>query len=134
MSSDVPLMTAGFIVTEMEFDPHVCTRHFGVEPTDVRTKGDIRPGKRLPVPKSSWTLDTEWARFDSTDAVIQLLLRAIWPKRNRIRDFVKKRRLKITFVLNMKGGLGKRNFLYEFSPRTIEQIRYFRASLNLDVY
>jgi hypothetical protein len=87
-----------------------------------------------PVPESAWSVDTIWSRFDSTDAPIQSLIDVIWSKRKQIRDFSEKHDLKITFILNIRGGLGKRNFLYEFSSRTIERIKYFRAPLYLDVY
>jgi len=132
--ADLPLMTAGFIVTGMEFDPNECSRHFEVEATQVRTKGEIQPRSKCPAPHSSWSVTTKWARFDSTDAVLRLILDVIWPKRAQIRGFAVKNKLKITIVVNIRGGLGKRNFLYEFSPRMVTQIAYFRAELGLDVY
>ena len=127
-------MVARFVVTGMKFSPHECTRHFGVQPTQVLNKGDVISGKRPPVPESSWSVDTKKSRFNSTEAPLQLILAAIWPKRKRIRGFATKRKLKITFLVNISGGLGKRNFLYEFSPRMLEQLKYFRAPLYLDVY
>jgi hypothetical protein len=131
MHSQLPLMTARFIVTGMSFDPHECTRHFGVEPTKVRTKGE--PGIKKPVPQSSWSVDTKWERFDSTDAPLQLVLGKIWPKRKQIRDFVLKNKLKVEFLLNINGA-GERNFVYEFSLRTISRMNYFHAPFSLDVY
>ena len=129
----LPSMQVMFVVTEMNFDPHECTRHFGFEPTEVLIKGEVRPGKRPSVPQTSWSVDTKWARFDNTDAALKPLLEIIWPHRKQVRDFVVKHKLKITFVLNMRDG-SNRNFLYEFSPRTLERISYFEAPLCLDVY
>jgi hypothetical protein len=134
MNPELPIMTARFVVSGMQFSPHDCTQQFGVEPTNVLTKGDTKPKWKGPVPQSSWGMETKKSRFNSTDAPLQLLLAMIWPRRERIRDFAKKKKLKVTFILNITGGLGKRNFLYEFSPRTLEQIAYFRAPLYLDVY
>jgi hypothetical protein len=126
-------MQALFVVTEMNFNPHECTRYFGVKPTEVLIEGESRPGIRPPVPQSSWSVNTKWAKFDSTDAAFKPLLNEIWPKRKRVRVFVAKHKLKITFVLNIREG-GNRNFLYEFSPRTLERMSYFKAPLYLDVY
>jgi hypothetical protein len=126
-------MQVMFVVTGMNFDPHEITRHFGFDPTEVLIKGQSRLGKRPRVPHSSWSVDTKWARFDSTDAALKPLLEIIWPHRKQVRDFVAKNKLQITFVLNMRDG-GNRNFLYEFSPRTLKRISYFEAPLYLDAY
>jgi len=133
MKPKLPLMTARFIVTAMKFDPHKCTKLFELEPTEVQTKGEIKPKWKRPVQYSSWSMETKLARFDSTDAVLQLLLDVIWPKRKQIRNFSTKNKLEVQFLLDISGA-GERNFLYDFSPRTIGQIRYFRAPLFLDVY
>lgn len=121
------------MVTEMSFDPHECTRHFGVKPTHVLTKGEIR-GKGPPARASFWSVQTKWSRFDSTDAPLKLLLDLIWSKRKRIRDYSVENKLELTFVVNIQEGLGKRNFVYEFSSSSICQISYFNVPLGLDVY
>jgi len=133
MRTKLPLMKALFIVTGMEFNPHKCTMYFEVEPTEVQTKGQFKPNWKRPVQHSSWSIETKWARFDNTDVPYQLLLDIIWPKRKQIRDFSTKNNLKLQFLLNINGA-GERNFLYEFSARTIEQVKYFRSPIHLDVY
>jgi Domain of unknown function (DUF4279) len=134
MDSSLPRMVAVFVVSEMTFHPGECTRLFEVQPSEVLVEGATRPGGRPPVPKSEWVVRTAKARFDSTDVPLQLLLEVIWPKRKQIRNFAVEKKLSVEFVLNITGGLGKRNFLYELSSRTVEQIRYFRAPLFMDVY
>jgi hypothetical protein len=135
MKAKLPLMKALFIVTGMKFSPYKCTQYFDVEPSTVETKGDLRikARKQYPVRNSLWSVHTKWARFDNTDVPLQLLLDVIWPKHKQIRDFSMKNKLEIQFLLNMNGA-GERNFLYRFSPRTLEQIAYFRSPLHLDVY
>lgn len=127
-------MFTAFVVTGMDFNPNECTEHFGLKPTQVLIEGESRPGIKRLTPQSSWNIETKKVRLDSTDTAVQMLTAIIWPRRKQIRDFARKNKLNITFVLMMTGGLGKRNYLTEFSPRTIEQIRYFRAPLYMDVY
>lgn len=127
-------MRAAFVVAEMNFNPHECTSHFGLEPTTVRIKGEVGPRGRTPAPQSEWIVDIKNSRFDSTNLPLQHLLDVIWSKRKRIRDYIAENQLKICFVLEITGGLGKRNFLYEFSTHTLGRIAYFGAPLYLDVY
>src|SRR6267142_1718722 len=115
----LPFMVANFVVTGMTFNPHECTAHFGVQPTKVLIKGDRLSGIKTPVPHSSWSIQPKKLQLDSTDVAVQHLLTCIWPHRKAIRSFAMAKGLRATFVLKITGGLGKRNFLYEFSPRTI---------------
>lgn len=117
MKPKLPLMKAKFIVTGMNFSPHKCTQYFELQPTTMETKGDIRSGhgRRYVVWDSFWSVSTKWERFDNTNVPLQLLLDVIWPKREQIRDFSRKNKLRMKFLLNMNGA-GERNFLYEFSP------------------
>lgn len=125
-------MSAWFVVTGMKFNPHDCTSHFGLEPTDVLTKGDIRPGKRPPVPHSSWSVKTKNIRSNNSDEALQLLLGVIWPRRRMIINYVKEHGLKITFVLCVTQSGDERPF-YCLSSQTIDQIRYFNAPLHIDI-
>jgi hypothetical protein len=125
-------MSAWFVVTGMKFSPLDCTAHFGVEPTDVLTEGEIRPGKRPPVPHSSWTIKTKKIRVSNSDEVFQLLLGVIWPKRQMIMDYSKEHDLKITFVLCAAQNDDEQPF-YCLSAQTINQISYFNAPLHMDI-
>ena len=133
MEPKLPLMSASFIVTDMKFSPHKCTKYFGIQPTSVTTKGEINLKSKRPMPTSAWRIRTKWARFDSTDTPFQLLLELIWQKRRQIRGFSTKNSLTIQFLLNINGA-GKRNFLYEFAPITIARVSYFKAQFRFDVY
>jgi hypothetical protein len=132
MKQNLPLMSAWFVVTDMKFSPHECTDHFGIQPTKVSLKGDVQPGIGLVVPHSSWSIKTEKRRLDSTDKCLRLLLDTIWPKRKQIKDYAKRKALKITFILTLTGH-DRANFLYEFTPETIAQLSYFQAPLHLDI-
>jgi hypothetical protein len=127
-----PLMSAWFVVTGMKFHPNDCTAHFGVEPTEASREGEARLGKRPTVRYSSWRLKTKKTRLRHTDEALQLLLNLIWPKRRQIMNFVKENDLKITITLCLTGH-SKRNFLYDFSPRTLTQLSFFKAPLTLDI-
>jgi hypothetical protein len=130
---DLPLMSAVFVVTGMDFNPNECTTHFDLEPSEVRIKGESQPKTKRLAPQSSWSVVSKWQRMDSTDHALQLVTDKIWPKRKQIREFIKEKELRATFTLNITGA-GKRNFMYEFSPQTLERLAYFRAPLYLDVY
>jgi len=127
-------MSASFIVTGMVFDPNECTLSFGVKPTKILVKGEFNPRANIFIPQSSWNLQSKKERLDSTDMALQPIIEEIWPKRKQIRDFARKNKLEITLTVNITGGLGKRNFLYEFLPVTLQRMAYFRAPLFIDVY
>jgi Domain of unknown function (DUF4279) len=127
-------MKAWFVVVGMTFNPHKCTPHFGLEPSEVRIRGELQQRSNHPTPENSWSIGTKRATFDNTDAPLRLLLDLIWPKRKQIREFARKKELTILFQLHTIGALGKRNFLLEFSAETIRKISYFGASLDLDMY
>jgi uncharacterized protein DUF4279 len=133
MESPPPLMSVYFVVTGMRFDPHERTGHFGIEPTEVLIKGDVRLGKRPPVPKAEWVLKTKRQGFYTTDEPLQLLLNMIWPKRRRIMACVTRNKLKVTFVLWITGTTG-RNLFYCVSADSIKRLGYFKAPLHMDVY
>jgi hypothetical protein len=132
MNSNLPSMTAIFVLSGNKLDPYKCTRRLKIAPTKQRLKKEISLGS-FPI-QPYWSVSTTWAKFNSTDVVLQLLFSRVWSKREKIRQFAKESRLKTTIVLNIRGGIGGRNFLYEFFPRTLKQISYFEASLHLDVY
>lgn len=124
-------MSAWFVATGMKFSPFDCTAHFGVEPTEVLTEGEIRPGKRPPVPHSSWTVKTPKVRAGNSDEVFQLLLGVIWPKRQIIMNYVKEQELKIVFVFCAAQNDDEQPLL-SLSAETIKQISYFNAPLHMD--
>src|SRR5579862_3878911 len=128
-----PLISVWFVVTGMTDDPHNCTQHLGIEPTEVLTKGDGRPGKRPAVPHSSWSLKTRKEKLNSKDKALQILLNRIWLKRRQIKSHVKKRHLTITFVVCVTGSADE-NVLYHLSTETIRRIGYFSAPLYFDIY
>ena len=134
MKDDLPLMSAEFVIVGMAFDPNECTLHFGVQPTKVLVEGDRVPGTRRLVPQSAWKVESKRERCDSTDRAIWPVVNSVWPKRKEIREFAGEKGLRISFIVKILGGLGKRNFLYEFSPCLLERIAYFRAPLHIDVY
>jgi hypothetical protein len=134
MKTDLPVMWAQFIVTGMKFDPNECTRNFGVEPNAVMIKGQKLPGKRYASPDSSWSVASKKRAMDSTDEALKCLIKMVWARRKHILAFCEENDLEVTFGLKITGGLGKRNFLYEFSPELMEQMSYFHARVFIDVY
>ena len=145
MSDKLPYMEAFLTVTNMAFDPHECTKAFGVQPTSVEVKGlpfpysrivnkgQLRPRKQPLCEESCWCLSTDWGQYDTTDSCLKLLIGKIWPSRRAIRKFALGNNLELSIKLNINGA-GKRNFLYEISPFVVRAAFYFRAKFGFDVY
>jgi hypothetical protein len=133
MTTKLPAMSACFIVTCLDFDPHECTTYFGIAPTNLRVKGEIGPRSKTPIRESTWSLSTKWERYDNTGQPFEILFNVFWPNHKQIRAFLLSRNAETQFLLNITGA-GERNFMYEFSRTLVRRINYFRASLALDVY
>jgi len=145
MPEQLPYMEAKLTVTNITFDPHECTKAFGIQPTNVRVKGlayqspqNVGNSKSSPrkwhmCRESCWSLSTDWGQYDTTDSCLRLLVEKIWPCRKAIRKFALANKLDLSIILNINGA-GERNFLYEISPLVIRAAFHFRASFLFDVY
>lgn len=145
MSDKLPYMEACLTVTNMSFDPHECTKVFGIQPTSVEVKGlplpysrivnksQLYPPKQPLCKESCWCLSTDWDQYDTIDNCLRCLIGKIWPARKTIRKFALANKLEISIILNINGA-GKRNFLYEISPFVVRAAFYFRADFRFDVY
>jgi hypothetical protein len=134
MKRNLPLISAEFVVAGMDFDPNECTTHFGIKPTEVLIKGEKQRGFSPPAPQSSWCIKSKRERMDSSNPALQYVTEIIWSNRAKIKEYSRKNKLQITFVLKIIGGLGRRNFLYEFTPKVLKQLSYFEAPLYIDPY
>ena len=134
MAIKPPLMEALFVVSGMDFDPHLCSSAFGLEPTSVRIKGDPTIKKGPPVSTSEWSIATKWSKCYSTDSALQSLLDRIWGRRVALRNSITTSKLSVTFLVYIRGGIGTRNVLYELSRPTIKRIAYFGGEIFFDVY
>ncbi len=126
------LMSTWFVVTGMKSDPHECTRHFGLDPTEVSIQGDARTGKRPPAPHSSWTIKTKNEQSQSADEALRKLLNIVWQKREQINSYVAKEGLHVTFVLCVT-RTGTSEPFYGLSAETVRRIGYFNAAFHMDL-
>ena len=128
----LPVITTVFAVLgDDRFDPTLCTNAFSLTPTKVLIKGESRPYPRPPVPKSEWRLEIERHTLDLNEAVAALL-DVLWPRRERILDYISSHGLKTDITCNIR-ILSERPF-YCLNRDTIEKLAFLRAEFGLDIF
>jgi len=128
---EAPLIASAFVVSGKDFDPHCCTTAFGLRPTEVTVRGELRPGKRPRAPSNSWYIEVQRDAY-SIDDVLKEVLDIVWPKREAIKVFTESASLRTTFVVDVKIYCERPE--YSLSPATIERMAYFQAEFGLDIF
>ncbi len=128
----IPIVAAYFLVTgNDDFDPASCTSAFGIAPTEVLVRGQLRPPPRPSVDRSEWRLEYRRESHDINEVFAQLL-DSLWPHKDQVRGFVESKSLKVSFICHVK--IFEDRPLYELSCTTLERMCYFSGDFGMDIF
>jgi hypothetical protein len=130
-TAGLPSITTVFWIQGDELDPNLCTEEVGIPPTDSGTKGQLRPGKRPPVPHSYWEVALRREPRLSTEDGLVKLLDLLWPVREKIRRFVHERPVAAGFGswVTIRHDLPQ----YRLSLPTLSRLTFFNVKYDMDI-
>lgn len=127
-----PSINTFFEIAGDDLDPEECTRRIGLTPTEAEISGRSRPGGRLPVRVTHWTIKLEKRRVYTIDEPLTELLDILWPKRSKIMTFLLSQPFPATFGTNVT--IYEDRPEYCLSPETIQRLAYFKSEYCLDIF
>lgn len=126
---------AWFLVRDFESHPKEITDQLGIEPTDIKVKGEYKLiGKKNPQKiinrENLWILDSELSKKSSLEDHLKQLLNKVKPYRQNFIELAQKYKLELNCAV----------YYYEANPGIflesdiIKEVSELNASLNLDIY
>ena len=118
-------------------DPGEFTRVIGIQPAQTRKKGELssHPTLRAIGRKN---LDTSWCinlrrQSDNMDAEVQQMLRLLWEKRDRIRDYVRDKS-DVEVEVSSTPTIPEQCFapVYDLSVQTVQKLAYLGCIFWMD--
>jgi|ERR1700674_1777018 len=119
-------------ITGPDFDPEAWTQMVGLSPTETGLKGQHRPGRRPPVPKSFWELSFIRERGDCIETGLKKLLDLLWPARVKITHHLKEPLVAGTFVSNVT--IRNDGAYLCLTAETVSRLAHFSLDYGIDIF
>ena len=128
-----PLITSGFSIAGKDLDPDRCSLLIGMEATEVGHIGEKRrPESLVALRTSFWEISVPKMASDEIDACLKKVIDILWPKRERVMEFLEKEQFDEAGFFTIVSIHADRP-LYEISADTLRRLSYFQTSYTIDI-